>query len=75
MRFQQNQIIDCPYGRAMFMAAAPAYAKDKRVRVYKGKPAKYVFLFIGDGMGLPQKGATEAFTGEQLLMNSSPHRE
>ncbi|WP_321404112.1 alkaline phosphatase [Maridesulfovibrio sp.] len=57
---------------AVIMAAVPAYAKAKKVRVYKGQPAKYVFLFIGDGMGMPQKGATEAFTGEQLLMNTFP---
>ncbi|WP_027722571.1 alkaline phosphatase [Maridesulfovibrio zosterae] len=56
----------------MLMAAVPAQAKDKTVRVYKGKPAKYVFLFIGDGMGIPQKGATEAFTGEKLVMNTFP---
>ncbi|WP_419779956.1 alkaline phosphatase [Maridesulfovibrio sp.] len=57
---------------AVIMAAVPAYAKAKKVRVYKGKSAKYVFLFIGDGMGLPQKSATEAFTGEQLTMNTFP---
>lgn len=56
----------------LLMAAVPAQAKGKKVRVYKGKSAKYVFLFIGDGMGLPQKGATEAFTGEQLVMNTFP---
>ncbi|CCO24723.1 alkaline phosphatase [Maridesulfovibrio hydrothermalis] len=56
----------------MLMAAVPAQAKVKKVRVYKGQPAKYIFLFIGDGMGFPQKGATEAFTGEQLMMNTFP---
>ncbi|MBL3582601.1 alkaline phosphatase [Oleidesulfovibrio alaskensis] len=44
-------------------AAAESFAK---------KPAKYVFLFIGDGMGLPQKQATEAFTGRQLVLDSFP---
>ncbi|MBN1830236.1 MAG: alkaline phosphatase [Deltaproteobacteria bacterium] len=29
--------------------------------MYKGKPAKYLFLFIGDGMGQPQRTAAEAF--------------
>lgn len=57
---------------AMLMTTVPAQAGGKKVRVYKGQPAKYVFLFIGDGMGLPQKGATEAFTGEQLVMNTFP---
>jgi len=30
---------------------------------YSGKPAKYVFLFIGDGMGLPQVSSAEIFAG------------
>lgn len=30
---------------------------------YSGKPAKYVFLFIGDGMGLPQVSSAEVFAG------------
>ncbi len=29
--------------------------------VYNGKPAKYTFLFIGDGMALPQINAAEAY--------------
>lgn len=29
--------------------------------MYKGKNAKYVFLFIGDGLGMPQISATERF--------------
>lgn len=40
--------------------------------LYKGAPAKYVFLFIGDGMGIPQKTAAELFTGETLEMNKFP---
>ncbi len=32
---------------------------------YHGKPAKYVFYFIGDGMGMPQINATEIFKGVQ----------
>lgn len=39
---------------------------------YKGKSAKYVFLFIGDGMGIPQQVATEAFMGKDLVMRSFP---
>ncbi|MFV0423731.1 alkaline phosphatase [Oleidesulfovibrio sp.] len=34
--------------------------------------AKYVFLFIGDGMGLPQKQATEAFIGKKLTLDTFP---
>ncbi len=39
---------------------------------YKGKPAKYIFLFIGDGMGIPQQVATEAYLGKDLVMRSFP---
>ncbi|SDL15924.1 alkaline phosphatase [Maridesulfovibrio ferrireducens] len=54
----------------VLFTAIPAHAKAKKVQVYKGTPAKYVFLFIGDGMGMPQRIAVESFTGEQLVMNS-----
>lgn len=39
---------------------------------YSGTPAKYVFLFIGDGMGIAQKMSTEAVTGEQLVFDDFP---
>ncbi|SHI56997.1 alkaline phosphatase [Halodesulfovibrio aestuarii] len=39
---------------------------------YSGKPAKYVFLFIGDGMGIAQKMSTEAITGEKLTFDNFP---
>ena len=35
----------------------------------KNPNAKYVFLFIGDGMGLPQRAATAAYTGKQLAID------
>lgn len=35
-------------------------------------PAKYVFLFIGDGMGIVQRYAAQAYAGEILLMNALP---
>jgi len=35
-------------------------------------PAKYVFLFIGDGMGIPQRAATSAFIGRKLVSDSMP---
>lgn len=34
--------------------------------------AKYVFFFIGDGMGLPQKTAAAAYMGSTLLMDKFP---
>ena len=34
--------------------------------------AKYVFLFIGDGMGLPQRMAAAQYSGKQLAMDSLP---
>ena len=38
----------------------------------QGKKAKYVFLFIGDGMGLTQRAATGAFLGEKLTIDKLP---
>ncbi|WP_319541988.1 alkaline phosphatase [uncultured Pseudodesulfovibrio sp.] len=38
----------------------------------KGKTAKYVFLFVGDGMGLPQRAATAAYTGRKLAIDTMP---
>ncbi|MBG0776138.1 MAG: alkaline phosphatase [Desulfovibrionaceae bacterium] len=45
------------------MAPAPVSA---------AQAAKYVFYFIGDGMGIPQRTATEAFGGRRLTMDSFP---
>ena len=36
--------------------------------------AKYVFLFIGDGMGLPQQAAAEAYMNGKLLSSTFPHQ-
>lgn len=36
------------------------------------KNAKFIFLFIGDGMGMPQRIAAEQYTGKKLLINSFP---
>jgi len=38
----------------------------------KAKIAKYVFLFVGDGMGLPQRAATAAYTGKKLAIDAMP---
>lgn len=35
---------------------------------HKGKAAKYIFLFIGDGMGISQQVAAEAYAGRDLVM-------
>lgn len=41
-------------------------------KLYQGKPAKYVFVFIGDGMGIPQRAAAQQFANKQLLIDSLP---
>ncbi|GAB6059109.1 alkaline phosphatase [Desulfonatronum parangueonense] len=41
-----------------FMVGGEAVAKEG---LYTGNPAKYVFLFIGDGMGIPHRQAPEIF--------------
>jgi alkaline phosphatase len=47
----------------------PAFAKTAN---YTGTPAKYVFLFIGDGMGIPQITAAEKYVGKELLIQTFP---
>ena len=37
---------------------------------YQGKSPKYVFFFIGDGLGIPQRTAARAFTGKKLAIDS-----
>ncbi len=34
--------------------------------------AKYIFLFIGDGMGIAQRSAAQEYAGRDLLMNTFP---
>lgn len=43
-------------------AAAPLAAKE----------AKYVFLLIGDGMGIPQRMAAEQYSGRKMAMDTLP---
>ncbi|MCF8044861.1 MAG: alkaline phosphatase [Desulfarculaceae bacterium] len=38
------------------------------------KTPKYVFLFIGDGMGIPQRSAANEFAGKKLLEDTFPHQ-
>ncbi len=56
--------------------AVTAFAVDgaqaQKTALYQGAPAKYVFFFIGDGMGIPQRSATEAFTNTPLAMDKFP---
>ena len=40
--------------------------------LYKGAPAKYVFFFIGDGMGIPQRTAAESYKGDRLSIDKLP---
>jgi alkaline phosphatase len=47
---------------AMVFMAGSAWAKD----------AKYVFFFIGDGMGLPQRAASSAYLGKKLAIDAMP---
>lgn len=56
-------------GWLMGAGTHPAFAK---TQLYSGTPAKYVFLFIGDGMGIPQRTAAEKFTGKRLIMDTFP---
>ncbi|WP_043807378.1 YibE/F family protein [Desulfatibacillum aliphaticivorans] len=60
------------------MAAGPVCAE---AEMYKGfRKAKYVFLFIGDGMGMPQRSAAEVYLSDEanggsqklLAMNQFP---
>ena len=38
------------------------------------KAPKYVFLFIGDGMGIPQRSAANEFAGQKLLVDTFPYQ-
>jgi alkaline phosphatase len=70
MRFLKKLSIPALLAALVLCFAAVAVAADQNL--YKGQPAKYVFFFIGDGLGLPQKTAAEQFTGKPLVMDSFP---
>jgi alkaline phosphatase len=40
--------------------------------MYPGSSAKYVFFFIGDGMGIPQRTAAEKFRNARLMVDTFP---
>ncbi len=53
------------------LTAAFVSAEDNNT-LYCGKPVKYVFLFIGDGMGCHQRQLPETAAGKKLLINQLP---
>jgi alkaline phosphatase len=48
---------------SLIMAGVAAAGPQDAKNVWSGKPAKYVFMFIGDGMGLQQVSAAEIYLG------------
>jgi alkaline phosphatase len=50
---------------AAFAAPDPLVQQRIPENTWKGSPAKYVFVFIGDGMGLQQVSSAEAFLAAQ----------
>jgi len=59
-----------PLALGLLLAALLVFGQAQQADA--AKTAKYVFLFIGDGMGLPQRGATAAYTGKPLLIDTMP---
>ncbi|MFW5489523.1 MAG: alkaline phosphatase [Desulfovibrio sp.] len=57
---------------ALAVAAFAVDGAQAKTAMYKGAPAKYVFFFIGDGMGIPQRSATQAFTNTKMEMDKFP---
>lgn len=63
-------------GAFLALTAAQVAAQDSADQLKNLKPAKYIFLFIGDGMSLPQRMMAEEFsrstTGKGLTINAMP---
>ena len=38
---------------------------EAKTALYQGQPAKYIFFFIGDGLGIPQRSAVEWYWADQ----------
>ncbi len=72
--FRSSSVWMISLAAALFLplGLAPANAAQKKANVYHGDSAKYIFFFIGDGMGLPQKTAAEAFSGKRLTLDTFP---
>lgn len=63
----ENRLVKCAVALLLavaFMVGEPTGAE--------AKTAKYVFFFIGDGMGLPQRAASSAYLGKKLAIDSLP---
>jgi len=65
-------------GAFLALSAAQVTAQDDAAQYKNLKPAKYVFLFIGDGMSLPQRMLAEEFSqstmGKGLTINNMPQQ-
>ena len=65
-------------GAFLALSAVQVAAQTEADQLKNLKPAKYVFLFIGDGMSLPQRMMAEEFsmstTGKGLTINSMPQQ-
>jgi alkaline phosphatase len=65
-------------GAFLALSAAQVAAQTDDDQLKNLKPAKYVFLFIGDGMSLPQRMMAEEFsmktTGKGLTINAMPQQ-
>jgi len=84
MIFKLKQL-NCLFLLGIMLLALNTSAKDsaieKQRQNYKGEAPKYIFYFIGDGMGLSQSNAAEAYLAavdgkngvQKLVMNKFPH--
>jgi len=69
MRFPFRIVYFTVLALALLVTSGPVQAKTP---MYSGKPAKYVFLFIGDGLGIPQRMAAEKFAQQRLGIDDFP---
>ncbi len=67
---------------ALLLISVSSIAQPSQREAYKGKAPKYIFYFIGDGMGLSQSNAAEAYLGalegirgiKKLQLSSLPNQ-
>jgi len=79
--FKFNSLLTLGLMLLTFTASALDSNVEKQRQNYKGKSPKYIFYFIGDGMGLSQTNAAEAYLAainnkdgiQKLEMNKFPH--